>query len=40
MAEEKIAIYEGTQDENSTAKDKAEKLLSERLKMRLMEKCI
>lgn len=31
-AEEKIAISEGTQDENSTAKDKAEKLLSERLK--------
>jgi hypothetical protein len=30
-ADGKIAISEGTQDENNTAKDKAEKLLSERL---------
>lgn len=31
VAAEKTAISEGTQDENNTAKDKAEKLLSERL---------
>ena len=31
-AEEKIAISEGTQDENNMAKDRAEKLLSERLR--------
>ena len=30
-ADGKIAIFEGIQDENNTAKDKAEKLLSERL---------